>query len=175
MPWIEALKREVERHGLGPVAEVMGVSRGAVSQLVNNKYPGNLDGMKKRVEGAFFNRTVLCPVAGEIPAQQCFTNQRKKPGSNPMNLRFFKACRSGCEHSQQKPQFSGELIESQYLEEPRATQIKREDIGRALELLRREAELKAGNDTEQQQLAYIDLLEKKVRELSDKLNHYQGN
>lgn len=63
----------------------------------------------------------------------------------------------------------------QYTEEPRATQIKREDIGRALELLRREAELKAGNDTEQQQLAYIDLLEKKVRELSDKLNHYRGN
>ncbi|WP_417656166.1 helix-turn-helix domain-containing protein [Pseudidiomarina aestuarii] len=166
MQWLDVLRREVESNGLGSVADVMGVSRAAVSQLVNDKYTGSLDNMKKRVEGAFFNRTVVCPVVGEIPIQQCFTNQRKKPGSNPMNLRFFKACRSGCVHSQQKKQFVGELIQSEFIPDDTQTAYNAE---RTLHLLHVQATSQAGDSDID--AIYIQLLENEVRNLAARINN----
>lgn len=168
MQWLEVLRREVERQGLGPVSEMMGTSRASVSQLVNDKYPGKLDNMKRRVEGVFFNRTVQCPVAGEIPAQQCFGNQRKKPGSNPMNLRFFKACRSGCEHSQQKRQFGEEVIPSEFTSSS-ASQYTPE---RTLHLLKRQAQDQSSD--QDAELIYIKLLESEVHNLAARLNTQKG-
>ena len=168
MQWLEVLKREVDKQGLGPVAEMMETSRAAVSQLVNHKYPGNLERMQRRVEGVFFNRTLQCPVAGEIPAQQCFSNQRKKPGSNPMSLRFFKACRSGCPHSQQKQQFGGEAIPSHF--------VSTDEIvcnpDRTLHLLKHQAQDQSNGQDEK--LIYIQLLESEVHNLAARLNTTKG-
>lgn len=165
MQWIDVLKREVSKQGLGAVADMMETSRAAVSQLVNGKYPGNLSRMQARVEGVFFNRTVECPVAGEIPAQQCFSNQRKKPGSNPMNLRFFKACRSGCPHSQQKQQFGGEVIPTLYVSTDEPQEY---NPHRTLHLLKTQATSQE-DSSKDAQLTYIQLLESEVHNLAARL------
>ena len=148
----------------GAVADMMETSRAAVSQLVNGKYPGNLDRMRARVEGVFFNRTVECPVAGEIPAQQCFSNQRKKPGSNPMNLRFFKACRSGCPHSQQKQQ-GGEVIPTLYVSTDEPQEY---NPHRTLHLLKTQATSQE-DSSKDAQMTYIQLLESEVHNLAARL------
>lgn len=168
MQWLEMLRREVAKHGLGKVAEMMETSRTSVSQLVNDKYPGNLDNMRRRVEGVFFNRTVQCPVAGEIPAQQCFTNQKRKPGSNPMNLRFFKACRSGCEHSQQKQLFGGDVIPSHFVSSTQSAYTPE----RTLHLLKRQAQDQSAEEDAEH--IYIKLLESEVHNLAARLNTQKG-
>lgn len=100
MKWLQVLKEQVEIHGQKPVAAKLGISNGTVSQLVNEKYPGDMAKMQARVESVYLNKTVNCPVLGKIGWHQCQANQKNEHTSNPMKLRLYRACRSGCEHSE---------------------------------------------------------------------------
>jgi len=83
------------------VAKRLGVSRTLVSQVCNQKYPGDLVRVQKLVEGVYLARTVMCPILGEIRQDQCLAHQARQPGSsNPLYIQVYKACRSGCPHSQ---------------------------------------------------------------------------
>ncbi|MCH4295601.1 helix-turn-helix domain-containing protein [Shewanella sp. 3B26] len=100
MTWLEVMAEQAELHGQKAVANKLGISRTTVSQVLSGKYPGDMERMRKLVEGAYMNRTVLCPVLGEIPLNECLANQRNtRTTGNPIRIKLYRACRAGCGHS----------------------------------------------------------------------------
>ncbi|MGB0893250.1 MAG: helix-turn-helix domain-containing protein [Parashewanella sp.] len=105
--WKQVLIEQCNEHGQVHVAKELGVSKTAISQLVNDKYPGDLERMQKLVEGAYMDQVVVCPILGEISLHDCDKHQRNTNTSgNPQRLRVYKACRSGCPHSSQPHKFT---------------------------------------------------------------------
>ncbi|MBX9561603.1 transcriptional regulator [Aeromonas hydrophila] len=101
--WLEVLQAEVAASSLTVVADKLGLSRTTISQVCNQKYPGDMARVQTLVEGALMGNKVMCPILGEIPVHQCLAHQRRGPrdvGSSPMDIKLWKACRSGCPHSQ---------------------------------------------------------------------------
>lgn len=97
--WISILAEQARTHGQEDVGKLLGISKTVISQLINGKYPGDMQRMQKLVEGAYMNRLVDCPVLGQVPLHECDKHQGNKSTSNPIRLRLYRACRSGCEHS----------------------------------------------------------------------------
>ena len=99
--WLAALQQAVKSGSLAEVAKRLGVSKTLVSQVCNQKYPGDLGRVQKLVEGAYLSHTVMCPILGEIRQDQCLAHQaRRNVSSNPLYIQDYKACRSGGQHSQ---------------------------------------------------------------------------
>lgn len=99
MKWLNVLRQQVELNGQKPVAEKLGVSNAVVSQVVNEKYPGDMNRIQALVESVYMSKKVLCPVLGEIAWHACHQHQKNEFTSNPQKLRIYRACRSGCDHS----------------------------------------------------------------------------
>ncbi len=105
--WLDVLRRECEATSQPRVAARLRQPDGfpsptVISQALNGKYPSErgLARLKALVEGIYLHHTVDCPVVGEIPTDQCQEYQAL-PFSNINRTRvaIFKACRSGCPHS----------------------------------------------------------------------------
>ena len=101
MPWKEALRSAKERQSLSQLGALLGYSKTTISQVLNDKYPGDLAGVEQAVRRHLMKDTVHCPVIGaEIPVTTCEQHQKAKPStSSPMRMRLYQACRS-CQHSQ---------------------------------------------------------------------------
>ena len=97
--WQYILAEQAKAHGQEAIAKELGVSKSVISQLINNKYPGDIQRMQKLVEGAYMNRSVMCPIVGKIPLHLCDKHQCNTSTSNAIKLRLYRACRSGCPHS----------------------------------------------------------------------------
>ena len=98
--WLDVLRQQVAEHGQPTVAKVLGVSAATVSLVVNEKYTGDMSRIENLVEGAYLQKSVNCPVLGDLPLHVCMKHQaRKGVSSNPMFMQLYKACRSGCPHS----------------------------------------------------------------------------
>jgi hypothetical protein len=98
--WLEVLRQQVGEHGQPTVARMLGVSTACVSQVVNEKYPGDMARIEQLVSGVFLQKCVNCPVLGELPLHECMKHQaRKGVSSNPVYMHLHKACRSGCPNS----------------------------------------------------------------------------
>ena len=111
--WLDVLRSEVAAGSLAVVSGKLGISRTAVSQLCNDKYPGDMARMQMLVEGVFMGHTVECPILGPIPLHQCQAHQRRSAGdvgNSPSDIKLWKACRSGCPNSQ--------IEEAQQLRQP---------------------------------------------------------
>ncbi|WP_299001694.1 helix-turn-helix transcriptional regulator [uncultured Shewanella sp.] len=101
MTWTTILSQQAKARGQVAVANELGVSKTVVSQLINGKYPGDLNRMQALVEGAYMAKTVSCPIMGDIPLHQCDKYQRNTLTSHPTRLKLYRACRGGCPHSSQ--------------------------------------------------------------------------
>lgn len=93
--WIEVLAGKCGTMTQRLVAERIGYSAGLVSQLLRNRYKGNIAAIEEAVRGAWMGSTVVCPVMGTIPTDTCRDWQRKArkyvPSSNN-RVRMFRAC-----------------------------------------------------------------------------------
>lgn len=89
------LKKEVEAKGPAQVAREIGYSAAAVSQVANDKYPGDPTNILTRVEEIYGGSTVDCPGLGEeISLAKCADWRRKQFGNtNPLRVRMFQACK----------------------------------------------------------------------------------
>lgn len=99
MQWLAMLQLQVKTLGQRTVAEQLNLSTATISQVCNEKYPGDMARISALVESVYLNKTVHCPVLGEIPWHQCQQHQKNHYTGNPQKLRLYKACRSGCTHS----------------------------------------------------------------------------
>jgi hypothetical protein len=92
--WIEALAQECDRTSGKRAADRIGYTNGVVSQVIANKYPGDLTRVKEKVRGAFLGATVMCPVYGEIGRDQCLDEQKKgNTFTNSGRGRCYRSCR----------------------------------------------------------------------------------
>ncbi len=99
--WIKALQQACQESSQNRVAQRLGVSASMISQALRGRYPGDLRALQQRVEGEFMGAAVQCPVLGEISARQCLDCQAMPfAATNPQRVRLYRACRSGCPHSQ---------------------------------------------------------------------------
>lgn len=101
MSWIDELRAACARLGQKEIAKRIGYSNAVISQVLNGKYPGDLDRVQAQVEGVLMKRVVDCPMLGEITLDVCRAHQRRKfSTTNPMRVQMYRACRNGCPHSQ---------------------------------------------------------------------------
>jgi transcriptional regulator with XRE-family HTH domain len=96
--WIELLRSECQRAGQSQavVAKKIGYSKTVVSQVLNGKYPGDLDKVEMAVRGAYENFEVVCPELGGVRGDVCAKHQRNAPhwsGANIERRRMYIACR----------------------------------------------------------------------------------
>ncbi len=100
-PWFEVLRAECERTTQAAVADRIGMSATVVNQVLNGKYPGRLDNVRQRVEGALMAQTVTCPVLGELRRHECLDHQKRPfAATNSVRVMMYRACRDGCPHSE---------------------------------------------------------------------------
>jgi hypothetical protein len=92
--WLVELASLADREGLGGVEKVIGYSRSAISNVINGKYPGDLDRVEQMVRGALMSLTVNCPILGEIGRDQCLKEQ-KEPfrATSRHRAQLFHACK----------------------------------------------------------------------------------
>lgn len=98
--WIAVLRDEQKRTSQRLVSMRLGLSQTTISQVLKGNYKGNLHRIEERVRGELMNKTVECPVLGEISARKCLDWQaRPFAATNPTRVAVWKACRAGCKHS----------------------------------------------------------------------------
>jgi len=98
MHWLELLNLKVAQQGRRMVEETTGISKTTLSQVLNQKYPGNLDNIEAKVLSAYTSISVVCPVLGEIAVRRCNAEQLKPFSfSNPQRVKLFRACMN-CPH-----------------------------------------------------------------------------
>lgn len=94
--WLTELRNQCAKLGRKQVASDIGYSPTAISQALNDKYPGDLGKLERAVRGAYLGETVLCPVLGELEVQKCLKHQRnRQPAVNPTRVAMARACHSG--------------------------------------------------------------------------------
>lgn len=95
MHWLDLLRQKCEALGRRKVEAELGISKTTLSQVLNEKYPGNLDNIASKVTEAYSSDKVLCPVLGSITVQRCATEQSKPfAATNPQRIKLWKACQT---------------------------------------------------------------------------------
>lgn len=161
MKWLEVLREQVSLSGQKLVAERLGMSNTVISQVVNEKYPGNMEKFQALVESVYMSKSVMCPVLGEIAWHTCQMHQKNTQTGNPTKLRLYRACRSGCENS--------DLPVTQNIQlNPSATlnrSLKLYDADAVIARLKRQVESDNGGPA-----LLAELLQAELKNLAAKLN-----
>ena len=77
------------------VAAELGVSSPVVSQLLKDKYLGDVVTLAARIRGLYMAETVQCPVMGTLGRNHCLDYQKRPLAfTNPQRAALFKACKS---------------------------------------------------------------------------------
>lgn len=101
--WVRELAMFARSDGLNGCAKRLSYSVTTISQVINNKYLGDLSNVEERVRGALMKETVPCPVLGALPRDQCLDWQAKPLAvTNSTRTKVYRACRAGCPHSRLK-------------------------------------------------------------------------
>ncbi|AFT74490.1 MULTISPECIES: hypothetical protein [Alteromonas] len=102
MEWFALLLKKVKELGRRQVELDTGMSKTTLSQVLNEKYPGSISNIEKKVLAAYANLTVTCPVLGSIAVKRCLNEQiRPFSASNPQRVRLFRACQNCIHRSKQ--------------------------------------------------------------------------
>lgn len=98
--WLDALRQACTDSSQAAVARRLKVSPAMISQVLNGVYRGDMARIQGLIEGVYCQKTVQCPVLGEIGLDVCLNWQAEpfKP-VNPTRVKLFRACRGGCPHS----------------------------------------------------------------------------
>jgi len=95
--WLQILQRAVEQRGLREVSTLLRRSKGCISDVLNGKYGASTKRIEERVRGELMNKTLTCPVLGEISPAKCQDEQERPfAATNPTRVAVWKACRAGC-------------------------------------------------------------------------------
>jgi len=92
--WIVALAELADRDGLKGAGLAIGYSGGLVSQVLANKYPGDLGKVEQKTRGALMGATVACPELEVIDRKTCLDWQDKpRAATSAFRVRMYHACR----------------------------------------------------------------------------------
>jgi len=96
--WMKLLQDAVAASSKKAIADQLGVSRSAISLIVNGKYPANPEHIAMKVLSKFGR--IRCPhLDVEITQEQCRDHHtRSAPTSNPRAMKHWRACQV-CAHN----------------------------------------------------------------------------
>lgn len=100
--WVRTLARFCDKETQAAAARKIGRSASLINQVLKNRYTGNLTAVQSRVEAAFSDTGVICPVLGQMTGTACLSHQ--KAAYNPANhtaVKLYVACRR-CPHNLSK-------------------------------------------------------------------------
>lgn len=98
--WVAKLAKRCDEQNQGDVARACGYSTAAINQVLANKYQGSMKNVEKAAVAYLTDKTVQCPVLGDIPRAHCQRQQRQPfNNSNHRMVRLYKACHGGCPHA----------------------------------------------------------------------------
>lgn len=94
--WIEVLASEADKSSQNKIAQKIGKSSAAISQVLKNIYPGTIENVEAAVRANLMNSSHECPVFGTILIRECLENQSRPfcGSGNPNKIRLFRACRN---------------------------------------------------------------------------------
>lgn len=94
--WVRALAEACEASSQNKVAQQLGYSGALVSNVLRNRYPGDLRAVENIVRGTLMAETVACPALGELSLADCQHWRRKSrtpTSGNSLDNRMARACR----------------------------------------------------------------------------------
>lgn len=100
--WVERLAIECGTSTQRRVADQLGRSAGLVSQVLRNKYPGDMAAIEDAVRGVWMGASVACPALGTISTAECQmwrARSRRLVNTNSLRVRMFRAC-NACPRNQ---------------------------------------------------------------------------
>ena len=97
--WVNVLASYCDQNSQAQAAHKIGRSASLVNQVLKKRYTGNLSAVQSRVEAAFIDGDVKCPVLGSLSGKKCL-NYQSKPynGGNHISISLFRSCRK-CPHN----------------------------------------------------------------------------
>ena len=99
--WLIELRKQCQEKTQVKVGKTLAYSSTTINQVLKGKYKGDLDKFAKKVCSVYLGETVICPVMGEIPTHECAKYQQETfSATNPIRVRRYRACRSGCVNSE---------------------------------------------------------------------------
>lgn len=93
--WVEQMALHCTASSQNKVAAKLGRSAALVSQVLRNKYPGDLARIEELFRGHFMAETLRCPELGVLPLHECHDWQakaRRFQSSNTLRVRMYRAC-----------------------------------------------------------------------------------
>lgn len=93
--WIEQLALRCSATSQNRVASALGLSAALISQVLRNKYPGDLQRIEELFRGHFMNATLSCPELGTLPLHECHgwkAKARQFRATNNLRVRMYRAC-----------------------------------------------------------------------------------
>src|SRR5690606_24583580 len=75
--WVAVLREECDRTSQPKTAARLGVSPAMVNQVLKGVYKGNWERIETLVRGELMNKTVECPILGEISCRRCLDEQAR--------------------------------------------------------------------------------------------------
>lgn len=111
--WIIALVTACSERGASQnsVAQRLGYTGAVISQVLRNRYPGNLRRLEDRVRSVFLAGEITCPALGVIGSEDCLSWRDKSTdltSVSPMTVRMFRACAT-CPRNQNDTQQTEEV------------------------------------------------------------------
>lgn len=98
--WVRALARACDGSSQAQIGRQIGRSGALISQVLRNKYAGDLNAVEEVVRGHFMAALRNCPELGNLPLHECRGWQAKArnfAGTNALRVRMFRACQR-CPH-----------------------------------------------------------------------------
>jgi hypothetical protein len=93
--WVIALAASAQELGQKAAGDLIGYSGSTVSEIISNRYRGDLGRAEQMVRGALMGATVICPVLDEIGRDQCRREQSAPfRATNSTRARLRRACRT---------------------------------------------------------------------------------
>lgn len=95
--WVAVLAEECVKASQNKIAKRMNRSASLVSNVLRNKYEGDMAAVEDIVRGVFMASTVACPALGQISSAACRDWMRKAhafSNENSERVRLYRACRS---------------------------------------------------------------------------------
>ncbi len=100
--WVEMLREACERTSQRRVARQIGSNPTTICQVLRGTYRHATDDIEAIVRAHLSPESIECPALGRISSARCAQEQREPfSAANPVAVRRFRACRSGC------PRFRG--------------------------------------------------------------------
>lgn len=93
--WVLRLAEACDQTSQSKVAARIDRSASVVSQVLRNRYPGNVGAVEEMVRGALMQAVVTCPALGTIPADECQVWRKRADlfvGTNSLRVRMFRSC-----------------------------------------------------------------------------------